>query len=223
MQLNENTVSVLKNFANIQPNLVVNEGNLVKTIAEAKNIFGTATLDQSFPNSFGIYDLNEFLGVIGLVDNPSLVFGDKYVTISDSTGRSSVKYHFSDPSILTSSDRDIPMPESEVNFELDAATLNKILRAASTLGHEKMVISPKDGALDISVTDVNDSTSNSFSITVPGNYSSDNFSVVMNISNLKLLEDDYSVEISSKLLSRFTAKNKKVSYFIAMEKSSTFN
>jgi len=223
MQLNENTVSVLKNFANIQPNLVVNEGNLVKTIAEAKNIFGTATLDQSFPNSFGIYDLNEFLGVIGLVDNPSLVFGDKYVTISDSTGRSSVKYHFSDPSILTSSDRDIPMPESEVNFELDAATLNKILRAASTLGHEKMVISPKDGALDISVTDVNDATSNSFSITVPGNYSSDNFSVVMNISNLKLLEDDYSVEISSKLLSRFTAKNKKVSYFIAMEKSSTFN
>jgi len=223
MQLNENTVSVLKNFANIQPNLVVNEGNLVKTIAEAKNIFGTATLDQSFPNSFGIYDLNEFLGVIGLVDNPSLVFGDKYVTISDSTGRSSVKYHFSDPSILTSSDRDIPMPESEVNFELDAATLNKILRAASTLGHEKMVIRPKDGALDISVTDVNDSTSNSFSITVPGNYSSDNFSVVMNISNLKLLEDDYSVEISSKLLSRFTAKNKKVSYFIAMEKSSTFN
>jgi len=223
MQLNENTVSVLKNFANIQPNLVVNEGNLVKTIAEAKNIFGTATLDQSFPNSFGIYDLNEFLGVIGLVDNPSLVFGDKYVTISDSTGRSSVKYHFSDPSILTSSDRDIPMPESEVNFELDAATLNKILRAASTLGHEKMVIRPKDGALDISVTDVNDATSNSFSITVPGNYSSDNFSVVMNISNLKLLEDDYSVEISSKLLSRFTAKNKKVSYFIAMEKSSTFN
>lgn len=223
MQLNENTVSVLKNFANIQPNLVVNEGNLVKTIAEAKNIFGIATLDQSFPNSFGIYDLNEFLGVIGLVDNPSLLFGDKYVTISDSTGRSSVKYYFSDPSILTSSDRDIPMPESEVNFELDAATLNKILRAASTLGHEKMVIRPKDGALDISVTDVNDATSNSFSITVPGNYSSDNFSVVMNISNLKLLEDDYSVEISSKLLSRFTAKNKKVSYFIAMEKSSTFN
>ena len=48
MQLNDETLAVLKNFASIQPNVVLNEGNVVKTIAEAKNVMAVATLEQAF-------------------------------------------------------------------------------------------------------------------------------------------------------------------------------
>lgn len=140
MQLNETTLAVLKNFATIQPNIVLSEGAVVKTIAEAKNVMAVANLDQSFDKSVGIYNLDEFLAVLGLVDAPELAFGDDFVTVADSTGRSSIKYFYSDASILTSPAKDIPMPEAEVTFTLDAGTLNRVRRAAAALGHEKMTI-----------------------------------------------------------------------------------
>ena len=72
MELNEDTLQILKNFASINSNIVFDEGSTIKTISEAKNILSEATISESFPQKFGVYDLNEFLGVLGLVDKPSL-------------------------------------------------------------------------------------------------------------------------------------------------------
>ena len=85
MQLNENTLTILKNFAGINPNIVIESGNVLKTITEAKNVLAQAKLDQEFPSSMGIYDLNEFLAVLGLVDSPTLDFTDDYVIVNDAS------------------------------------------------------------------------------------------------------------------------------------------
>ena len=222
MQLNENTLSVLKNFATIQPNVVLNEGAVIKTIAEAKNVMAVATLDQSFDKQVGIYNLDEFLAVLGLVDTPDLTFADDFVTVKSTSGRSQVKYFYSDIGILTSPAKDIPMPESEVKFTLDEATFKKVLRAAGALGHEKMTITATEGGIKLTVVDNTDATSNAFEIVVPGTYETDNFTFVMNIANLKLIGGDYDVEVSSRLLSRFKNTSAEVEYFIALEKSSTY-
>ena len=95
MELSENTLQVLKNFSTINQNLMIRAGNTVKTISEARNVLATAVVDAEFPTDFGVYDLNEFIGVLGLVDTPRLKFDDEYATVSDSTGRSKVKYFFS--------------------------------------------------------------------------------------------------------------------------------
>jgi hypothetical protein len=221
MQLTDNTLAVLKNFATIQPNVVLHEGNVVKTIAEAKNVMAVATLDQPFDKSVGIYNLDEFLSVLGLVDDPDLEFKDEFVTVKGN-GRSQVKYFYSDTSILTSPQKDINMPDSEVQFDLDESTLAKIRKAASALGHERMTITASDGAIKLTVVDNTDSTSNAFDIVVPGKCETEDFTFVMNIANLKLISGDYSVEVSSKLLSKFTNNNQDMCYFIALEKSSTY-
>jgi hypothetical protein len=83
MQLNENAMQVLKNFATINPNIVIEQGNVIRTLSEGKNIFGKAQVDLDFPVKFGIYDLNEFLNVLGLVDEHSLTFNEKYVVVND--------------------------------------------------------------------------------------------------------------------------------------------
>lgn len=222
MQLNENTMAVLKNFASIQSNVVLREGNVVKTIAEAKNVMAVATLDQTFEREVGIYNLDEFLSVLSLVDTPELEFSDDFVTVSDSTGRSKIKYFYSDLGILTSPAKDIPMPEAEVRFDLDEGSLNRIRRAAAALGHEKMTITATEGGVELTVVDNSDSTSNAFSIVVPGECDSTDFTFVMNISNLKLISGDYEVAVSSRLISNFKNKASEVSYFIALEKSSTY-
>ena len=147
MQLNDETLAVLKNFASIQPNVVLNEGNVVKTIAEAKNVMAVATLGQTFDKTVGIYNLDEFLAVLGLVDTPELNFQDDFVTVKSGAGRSQVKYFYSDPSILTSPAKEVPMTDAEVKFTLDESTFKKVLRAAGALGHEKMTITATDGGI----------------------------------------------------------------------------
>ena len=64
MELSDRTLSVLKNYSNINPNIVISEGNTIKTMAVARNVVSSATVDETFPKSFGIYDLNEFLNVL---------------------------------------------------------------------------------------------------------------------------------------------------------------
>jgi len=223
MELNDGTLQVLKNFSGINQNILIRQGNTLKTISEARNVVSRATIAEEFPKDFGIYDLNEFIGVLSLVDTPRLKFDDEYVTIGDSTGRSKVKYFFSAEETLTTPQKDITMPSAEVKFVLTNDTLNKLKRAASTLGHTEVSITGKDGVLSLSVVETQNFTSNAFSIDVEGEFDQDTeFNFVLSINNLKILPGDYDVEISSKLISQFSHKEMNVQYWIALEKTSTY-
>jgi len=189
MQLSDQTLNILSNFKTIQPNIVFREGNVIKTMADAKNIMATAKIDMEIDQEFGIYDLNEFLATLNLVDSPALDLKKDHAVIRSTSGRSRIKYFFSDPDMLTSPSKDISMPSSEVTFVLDADTLSKLKKAAATLGHETMTITPTDGALELSVVDPENSTSNAFSIDLAGEFEGD-FKFVMNLNNLKLMHTD---------------------------------
>lgn len=186
MELSDNTLQVLKNFSTINQNVMIRSGNTIKTISEARNVLATAVVDVEFPQDFGIYDLNEFIGVLGLVDTPRLKFEDEYVTIGDSTGRSKVKYFFSPEETLTTPSKDIKMPEAEVKFTLDNDTLNRLKKAASALGHGEVSITGKNGVLSLSVVESQNSTSNQFSIDIDGDFGDATFNFILNISNLKI-------------------------------------
>lgn len=223
MELKESTLSVLKNFASINPNIVIAEGNTLKTITEAKNVLAQATVEESFPKTVGIYDLSEFLGVLNLVDAPQLSFEDDYAVVTDSSGRSKVKYFFSDIEMLTTPSKSITMPSEDVKFYLDAGTLSKLKRASSTLGHTEVSVKPAgSGVIELSIVDSQNVTSNTFSIEVDGEYTEDNFNFVLNINNMKIIDGDYDVVISQKLISNFVNKSVPIQYWIALEKSSTF-
>ena len=195
----------------------------IKTISEAKNVLATAIVDNEFTQQFGIYDLKEFIGVLSLVDQPSLKFADESVTVSDQSGRSKIRYFFSPEETLTSPQKDINMPECEVQFILDNDTLNKLRSAATALGHTEVSVTPGDGVLTLSVVDNENATSNAYSIDVPYTSKPDtSFTFVINIGNLKIIPGDYEVSISSKLISEFKNKEVNVRYWIALEKTSTF-
>ena len=147
---------------------------------------------------------------------------DNFVTISDSSLRTKVKYFYSDISMLTVPGKDIIMPEAEVTFTLDRDTLSRVKRAASVLGHTEMSLSVADGALELRVIDHNDPTSNAYSTLVQGTFKDPNFNFVFNISNLKMVEGDYQVDISSKLISQFTNETAGIKYWVALEKNSTY-
>ena len=67
MKLSEQTVSILKNFSTINQNLVIKQGSEISTMSAMKNIVSKAKVDETFPVEFAIYDLNEFLSAMSLL------------------------------------------------------------------------------------------------------------------------------------------------------------
>jgi hypothetical protein len=223
MELSESTIGILKNFASINSNIVIKPGNNISTISEAKNILASVDLQEEFPQEIGVYDLNEFLGVLGLVDVPRLKINEDHAVIGDSTGRSKIRYYFSDKEMLTSPSKPVNMPVADVKFHLDNDTLNRIKRAATALGHSELSITPGgDGCITLTVTSSDNSTANSFSIDVTGESQADKYNFIFNISNLKMLAGNYDVEISSKLISQFKNTDGSLKYWIALEKNSKY-
>jgi hypothetical protein len=223
VSISNDTLSVLRNFSSINPNVVLKPGQEVKTISEAKNILAVADIGEDFPTEMGIYDLNEFLSVVNLVDKPQLNFGDNHVDIVG--GNSKVKYFFSDSSILTTPQKDITMPDCEVEVSFTDDTLSQIRKAASALGHSEMSITATDDGVNIKVFDSKDSSANIYNVQLANDagYKEGQFEFVINISNLKLLDGDYEVKISSKLISEWKNTTKPVRYYIALEKNSNYN
>lgn len=222
MELTNFSMNVLKNFASINSNIVISPGNDITTISEAKNVLAQAKVSEEFSQGFGIYDLNEFLNVVGLVDGPRLRFENEYVLVGDASGRAQIKYYFSDTEMLTTPSKLITMPSTDVSFFLDQGTLNNLKRAASVLGHSQLVIEPSEGAVKLSVVDIENSTSNGYAIDVDGEYEEEKFKFVLNITNLKMIAGDYNVSISSKLISEFKSTDNDLTYWVALEKSSTY-
>ena len=114
MRLSEQTVSLLKNFASINQNLQFKEGNKLSTISAQKNILVNAEIPETLPSDFAIYDLNKFLGVMSLFQDPELEIGDTTMMIGGKAN-----YVFADPTmIVVPPEKELAFPEPEVSFTM---------------------------------------------------------------------------------------------------------
>jgi|TARA_R110002153_G_scaffold273619_2_gene444974 hypothetical protein len=224
MKISKDTLEVLKNFSAVNPNLVIQEGNKLSSIAEAKNIMASCEVSETFEKSVGIYDLNEFLSALSLIEDPTLEFGDDSVLIKSE--KASVTYRYADKSILTAPERAVNMPSAEVEVDLCSAVISEIRKAGSALGHPVVSITTSAGSdkAYLEVKDPNNSSANVYRLEVGSGYEADmDFDFQFLIANLKLIPGDYKVSVSSKLISHWECVNGiSAEYWIALEKSSTY-
>lgn len=222
--ISQETLSILKNFSQLNSNLLVRPGNVINTVTGAKNVMAQATVQEDFPVEFGIWDLNKFLGTLSLFDSPTCVFGEKSVKISGEGGRA-VTYYYSEPSLLTTINKQVQMPETVINLSLTQSVFADLQRAASVLQLPDLSFTSMGGENILAVVrDKKDPTSNDYSVAV-GDVLGDtpNFEFNFKIDNLKLLPGDYDVEICESVVSSFTNTNTDVKYWIALETDSTYN
>ena len=222
--ITNNTLEILKNFASINSNILVKEGNVLSTISPVKNDMAEATITETFDTQFGIWDLNKFLGTVSLFDSPEFLFEENFVTISSNKNNSSVKYYYSEPSLLTTVNRQINMPDSVVDCTITEKTFNDITKAASVLQVGDIAIRSNANELEIVALDKKDSTSNSYSITLGDLPHGDHdFCFYFKAENLKMLPGDYDVSITEKVVSQFTNTNLSLKYWVALESDSYYN
>ena len=224
MKLSEHTISVLKNFASINQNLVIREGSELQTMSAMKNIVARSGVEENFPKEVAIYDLNEFLAALSLFSSPILEFDDQYVTIKEESNPSnSLKYFYSDPSVVQSPSKTITMPSEDVTFELSSGDLSKMKKASAVIGAPDMVLENTNEPFKsiLNAIDKKNDTANNYSTDIKTNGDGE-YKFYFKVENLKLMDGSYDVSVSSRNISNFKSKNSDVEYWIALEPESNY-
>lgn len=215
MKLNENTLSVLKNFSAINSGLVLQAGNVQKTISPEKSILVEAELEDAIPSQFGIYDLNQFLGNVTTLGNPDLTFDDKAVMMND--GEIAFSYYSCSPNLIVSPpDKELKLKQVDVSFTLTNAILTKLLKLAAMNNLTHLSVIGKNGEIRLTAHEKANDTSNHASFKL-NDYSGADFTASFKVENIKLIAGDYDVEIQLGAFAKFVSKNAKIKYFIALE------
>lgn len=216
MRLSKETINILKNFASINSNILINPGNKLKTRSSGSNIFAVAEVTEDFDTEVSIWDLNKFLGIISMFNNPDLEFHDKYVDISN--GRSTVKYYYAEKSLLTVPTRDLKMPEVLLSFDLEEQDLNEILKSSSILQVSDLHIVAGDGKIKLIVDDSTNDTSDNFELVINENYSGPDYDGTLKVSDIKFLPGSYKVDLTNTIVSRFTHTATNLVYYISINR-----
>jgi hypothetical protein len=217
MKLSARTLTVLKNFATINPSIQFNEGNVLRTISPNKTILAKATLADTVESTFAIYDLSRFLGVVSLFDEPVFELKEKLAVIK-SQGRK-VSYTYADPSnLVLPPNKEITLPSVDVSFKLTADQYSEIMKALGVMSFPDLVVAGEEGSIVLRATDTKNPSSDKYDIEV--GQTDKTFSAVFRTENLKMLSGNYDINISSKGISHF--KSDDVEYWVSIESSSTF-
>ena len=156
MKLSDRTIRILTNMSKINKSIQFKEGNELSSLSIQKNVFATTEIEETFPQNFAIYDLDEFLKVMSLTDNQGDLIFDNQAFVTVRTNRTQAKYFFADPSIVQQPPEKKPtLPSMECEFDLDISDLNRIRTALSIYGHlEDIAIVGKNGTISIQIQDL---------------------------------------------------------------------
>ena len=217
MKLSAKTIQILKNFSSINPSIMFNIGNVLSTISPIKTVMARAQIDETIEKDFGIFDLNRFLGVLSLFDDPELLLCDNYVKVTD--GRKSVNFIYADPiTMILPPNKDIKVGESYVEFNLTADNLQNLMRASSVLQLPEIALVGEDGRLLLRAMDSKNSSNNTFELEVKE--TSKTFKIIFSCNNLKMMSKSYDVFVA-KGIGHFVSDDG-VQYWITTESTSTY-
>ena len=221
MKVSERTNNLLRNYANINQSLEFREGKILRTVSPLNTILASVEVDEEFPQTFPIYELNRFLGTLSLFNNPELDFTDNGVSITDDNHKAIYRYCGSSSMFQTPPDKDITFPDAEISFKLSQDQFKKTINAANTLGLPEIVVEGNGSEIMFVVSDTGNPSSDKFSTKV--GLTDKTFSMIFKTENLnKIMEGTYDVSLSSKRISHFKREGDSLQYWIALEQNSTF-
>lgn len=219
MKLEQRTLQILKNFASINPSLLFTAGNVLTTIAPlTRAVKAEATVEETFPSEFAIYDLSKLLAVISLFESPDIQINSSSLTVSQ--GSQSVDFRFADKnSIVAPPNKKLTLPDPEITFTLPAATYHSIMKAQGVLQLPEIAVQGDETGIYIATVDSKNTSNNTYRVQVAES-NGHNFDMIFRADNLKIMNIDYEVQISSQGISHF--KGEGVEYWVATEANSKF-
>lgn len=217
MKLSVATLQILKNFSMINPSIILKPGTTIATISPNKTIMAKASTQEEFPTLVAIYNLSRFISTLSLFDNPELEFGTNSVKVFDDNR--SVVYHYADASIIMAPpDKEINLPVVDVECTITNKDFQSVLKALSVLGLPEITVMGDGTSINLEVIDSKNPSADTYSIKI--GETDKVFRAIFRSENLKIMDGDYNVKISSRGISQFIGTD--VTYWVAVESNSTF-
>jgi hypothetical protein len=213
MKFSSETLSVLKNFSQINPSVMFRPGQTIRTISPQKTVMAAANVSENFEKQAGVYDVSRFLATLSLFDDADIAFGDGRFDIKGK--KSSLKYTYTAENMIVSPpDKDITVPDPEATLNLTWDDIESVIRAASVLGLPEIAFKSDGSTVSLAAVDSKNPTADTYDVTVAENGEFGEFTMYIKVDNLKLMPADYEVALSSAGMAHF--KSSKVQYWIAI-------
>jgi len=213
MKISSETLSVLKNFSQINPSVLFRPGQTIRTISPQKTVMAAASVGESFDKQAGVYDLGRFLATLSLFEDPDVEFGDERFTIKGK--KSSLKYTYTaENMIVAAPEKDITVPSPEAVVKISWDDFEGVIRAAGVLGLPEIAFKGNGDTVSLSAVDSKNPTADTYDVTVAEGGDFGEFTMYIKVDNLKLMSADYEVALSSAGMAHF--KSDKVQYWIAI-------
>lgn len=219
MKLTPDTLALLKNFSAINQSILIRAGKQLRSMSVMKNILVEASITEEFSRDVAIYDLNQFLNCLSLIEGAEVNLEEHAIVITN--GTDSIEYRYSDPSVIAAPpEKELKLPSDDVCAVLTEEQLATVKKAAAVLQIPDVSLVGDGERIYLTVRDKKNSGSNSYKIAVGETAST--FSFNLKVENLKLLAGDYDVILSQKNLAKFSSHSLPLVYFVALEPDSTF-
>lgn len=219
MKLSTNTLTVLKNFSEINNGLHFKKGSSISTWHPGKFVIAEASLTDSLPKDFTVFDLNKFLSITSLFEEPDFDFQENRVVVSSSNR--SVNYLYCEPTLVLDPGDKVKKYRTEaVKGSVAQASINKddlksLKQAASILGLPDISIQGKSDKIVFTAKDSGNSSSDTFKVEIDADIKED-FDCILKVSHFKLLDGEYELICHPKM-AYFKNKNVSVEYWIAFQ------
>lgn len=222
MKLSKTTIDVLRNFAQINPAINIENGGNEIVIASASNdMCAHVKIEETFPQTFCIYDINDFLNTLSVVEEPTLVFdpqNDSSFKIQSGVPGNdiSINYRFSDPSFIATHTKPKPF-DADFTIDIPHDIIAQIVKASSVMRLTHVVIKSDSTGVYIELCDKKNSGANTYrkKISEPAGFVDAEY--VIRTDLFKFLPYDYSVRINEKGIAEFKCDDKNTTYWVALQ------
>lgn len=224
MKLSEKTIEVLKNFSNINTSMFFRKGNVMRAIDGENAILAEAKIEEEFPSDFGIYELNQLLGILSLhKEQPEINIQGNDLIITGYGGRNKVVYRTcSSELIKVPPVSTIDLSDPQVSFVLTKEDFDWVMKASSIISAPNIIFTSNGDDISVVATDLKDDSSKSNELVI-GKGNGDTFKFNLKTMNMKMISGNYDVSLYAKGFSHFKNKDTEIQYWITVESGSSYN
>lgn len=220
MQFSETTLVVLKNFASLNPQVYFKKGNVIRTVNEAKTIMAEATIDESLPVDFALYDLTNFLAVLSLDDQSTVTIDPNEVQIVSQDQKTTMIYRCCEIGLIKNPfEKNLSLPTIDCTINLTEKDILWALKAGSVLQSPQIAVVSDGANLTLEVLDANNNLA-SHAVRQLGATTSAAFKALFKIEYWKMIPGDYVLTVSLKGVGNFQHATKKLQYWMSLESGS---